>query len=110
MMFIIWTCFRLIVEKLIGAGADVTITCFNKTLEEHVKENIPGLDPSKIKKTRAPLVNSTGSMGKLAEASSTFGRLLEIVDKSGVSGEVSSGDLDEFKSFLLELDSTELNR
>ena len=100
----------MIVEKLIGAGADVTITCFNKTLEEHVTENIPGLDPSKIKKTRAPLVNSTGSMGKLAEASSTFGRLLEIVDKSGVSGEVSSGDLDEFKSFLLELDSTELNR
>ena len=54
--------------------------------------------------------NSSLSMGKLAEASSTFGRLLEIVDKSGVSGEVSSGDLDEFKSFLLELDSTELNR
>ena len=90
----------MIVEKLLGAGADVTITCFNKTLEEHVKENIPGLDLSKITKTRAPLVKSTGSLGKLTE----------IVDKSGVSGEVSSEDLDEFKSLLLELDSAERNR
>ena len=97
-------------EKLIGAGSDVTITCFNKTVGEHLKENIPGLDPSAITKTRAPLANSTGSFGKLAEASSTFGRLLEIVDNSGVAGEVSSEDLDEFKSILLEVFSAVLNR
>ena len=113
--FVIWiqnikSYFRLMAEKLIGAGSDVTITCFNKTVGEHLKENIPGLDPSAITKKRAPLANSTGSFGKLAEASSTFGRLLEIVDNSGVAGEVSSEDLDEFKSILLEVDSAVLNR
>ena len=109
-MYGIETYSRLMSEMLIKAGSDVTITCFNKTVEEHIKEEIPGLDPSTIRKTRAPLANSTGSFGKLAEASSTFERLLEIVDNSGVSGEVSSEDLDEFKSILLEVDSAVLNR
>ena len=97
-------------EMLLRAGSEVTITCHNKTVEDHLKENIPGFDPSSIRKTKAPLANSTGSFGKLAEASSTFGRLLEIVDNSGVSGKVSSEDLDEFKSILLEVDSAVLNR
>ena len=93
-------------EMLLKAGADVTMTCFDKTVEEHIRENIPGLDPSTIRKTRAPLANN----GKSTEASSTFERLLEIVDTAGVSGKVSSGDLDEFKSILLEVDSAVLNR
>ena len=97
-------------EMLIKGGSDFTISCFNKTVEDHLKENISGFDPSAIKRTRAPLANSTGSFGKLAEASSTFGRLLEIVDNSAVSGEVSAGDIDEFKSILLEVDSSVLNR
>ena len=101
---------RLMAEMLLRAGSDVTITCFDKTVEDHLKENIPGLDPATVSKTRAPLANSTGSFGKLAEASSTFGRLLEIVDISGVSGAVSSQNLDEFKSILLEVDSVVLNR
>ena len=94
-------------EMLLKAGADVTMTCFDKTVEEHIREYIPGLDPSSIRKTRAPLANNGRST---AEASSTFGRLLEIVDTAGISGEVSSDDLDEFKSILLEVDSAVLNR
>jgi transient receptor potential cation channel subfamily A protein 1 len=103
---------RLMVEALVAAGADYNVKCFGKTVAEHIQDKIPDLDPASIKRTRAPLANSAGSAnsGKLAEASATFRRLVEIIDNAAVHDGVSQDDLDEFKSILLEVDNSVLNR
>ena len=73
--------------------------------------NSSDIGQSPLEKTKTSLANTNGSLGgRLGKTSSLLGRLLDIIDNSAVSGDVSSGDLDDFKYSLFQLDPSDLTR
>ena len=89
-----------LVEMLLEQGANIDEVCAGKSIRSHIQEKMPEFNPSLVKTTRAPLERETSV--------STTEQLFGLVDRAGLRRRPDPGNLEQFRSLLLQLDTKAL--